>query len=233
MGIIMYDFELREREIFEALKNLKNIKCVIIGGYAVNVYTLPRFSVDCDIVVKDMVEAKKLERIFEKLGYLKEEQNKVITPYHGEFIRYEKKLQKGFKVSMDILIGKVIDRKTGAILSADWIFENSLNQILKGKTIVEKIKVRVPKVEALIVMKLLSCRNTDIRDIFMMIANVVDFEFIKKEVSKRVDFNKQFEKLKEKIISKDFKDNLQGVFGFIQQKIFEKHKEFIEKLRSV
>ena len=49
----MEQLQLREKEIFEMLKKIKKRKFVVIGGYAVNAYTLPRFSVDCDIVIKD------------------------------------------------------------------------------------------------------------------------------------------------------------------------------------
>jgi len=45
--------QIREKEIFETLKKIKKSEFVVIGGYAVNAYTLPRFSVDCDIVIKD------------------------------------------------------------------------------------------------------------------------------------------------------------------------------------
>ena len=61
----MYDLELREKEIFETIKKIKNIDFVIIGGYAVNVYTPPRFSVDADIVVLDSAAAKKAAMILE------------------------------------------------------------------------------------------------------------------------------------------------------------------------
>ena len=51
-------FQLREKEIFETLRKLKDRNFVLIGGYAVNAYTLPRFSVDCDIVIyKDDLES--------------------------------------------------------------------------------------------------------------------------------------------------------------------------------
>ena len=52
---------LREKEIFETLRRMEKFKFVIIGGYAVNAYTLPRFSVDCDIVVKDKEELRDIE----------------------------------------------------------------------------------------------------------------------------------------------------------------------------
>ena len=57
----MEQLQLREKEIFETLKNIKKNKFVIIGGYAVNAYTLPRFSVDCDILIKDHKELLKIE----------------------------------------------------------------------------------------------------------------------------------------------------------------------------
>ncbi len=224
--------EFREQEIFKTVKELNDLKFVIIGGYAVNAYTLPRFSVDCDLVVKEKEEVRKITKILVKIGYEKEEINKLKTPYHGNFTRYEKDLKNGFRVSVDILIGKVIDRVTGAFTTAEWIFENSTEKILKGKTIFEKVLVRVPKIEALIVLKLMSCRNTDIRDIFMMISQARDFNFIKKAVEEQTDFKKQVDKLKEKVFSKNFKDNLQGVFGFVQEKEFNKNKELILKLAN-
>ena len=45
--------QIREKEIFETLKTISEFNFVLIGGYAVNAYALPRFSVDCDIVLRD------------------------------------------------------------------------------------------------------------------------------------------------------------------------------------
>ncbi len=166
------------------------------------------------------------------MDYTQETKSNADTPYHGEFIRFEKKIEKDFKVSFDILIGKVLDRQTGAHTSAEWIFENSSIRVLKGKTFKEKLEAKIPSAEALVVMKFISCRNTDIRDIFMLITHINNFKFVKDEVSERVDFEKQFKTLKEKIYSKGFKDNLQGVFGYVPEDIFEKHKKLILKLEK-
>ena len=193
-------------------------------------HTLPRFSVDCDIVIKDKKELKKIKEVLKKIGYQKIEESKKSTPYHGTFVRYEKEIEKGFKVSMDIFIEKVLDRQTGAVLDAKWIFENAIDQDLKGKTFQEKLKAKVTTRDALIIMKLLSCRETDIRDIFMILPGVTDLSFIKNEINKRTNFEKQYDKLKNKVLSKDFKDNLQGVFGFLPEATFEKHKESVLKL---
>lgn len=181
--------QLREKEIFETLKKLRKFKFVVIGGYSVNVYTLPRFSVDCDIVIKGKDELKKIEDALKKINYKKEDNNKNKSSYYGDFCRYEKDLKDGFKVSIDILIKEVFDRQTNTIFSSEWIFENSGIRILKGKTINEELRLRIINSDALIVMKIISCRSTDIRDVFMLISQIRDKNWIKQEISRRYDFN--------------------------------------------
>lgn len=215
--------QLREKEIFETLKKIKKFKFVVIGGYAANAYTLPRFSVDCDIVTNNEIEAKKIGKELEDINYTKKEAKNLL--YKGQFLRYEKELDNNFKVNIDILIEHIFDRQTGTIFNAKWIFKNSDLRFLKGKTISEKLKLRIINQNALIVMKFISCRATDIRDVFMLILHVKDTKWVKEEINKRYDFKNRFTKIKEKIISPKFKDNLQGVYGYIDNKIFEKHKK--------
>ena len=223
-------FQLREREIFETLKNLKDQKFVLIGGYAVNAYTLPRFSVDCDIVIyKEDLE--NIEKILLSIGYT-ESNEKSEVPYHGKFTRFEKIIKENFKVSIDILIDEVLDRQTGAKFFSDWVFDNSRIQVLKGKTITENLNIRIINLEALFVMKMIACRSTDIRDIFLMISEMKNKEFIKKEVSERVNFKDRLEKITKEITSKQFKDGLQGVFGFIDEKLFKRNQNEILGLES-
>lgn len=217
---------LREEEIFKTLEELKGCDFVVIGGYAVNTYALPRFSVDCDIVIKDENELRKIEKILLKIGYKKERLPKD-AQYSGSFSRYEKKLDNGFAVSMDVLIGNVADRLTGVVFSADWIFENSGVKILRGKTISEELKMRIIGINPLLVMKIISCRSTDIRDVFMMFPKAEDKEWIRSEVQAKYDFKDRITKVVEKISSKQFKDGLSGVYGYFDQKIFEKHKKAI------
>nr|MBI4157208.1 hypothetical protein [Candidatus Woesearchaeota archaeon] len=76
----------REKEIFETLKKIARFKFVIIGGYAVNAYTLPRFSVDCDIVFKDKDELKEIEEVLVNFNYVTEENNKDKAFNYGDFI---------------------------------------------------------------------------------------------------------------------------------------------------
>lgn len=225
----MEQLQLREKEIFETLKKIKKRKFVVIGGYAVNAYTLPRFSVDFDIVIKDRDELDKIEIDLSSLGYEKAKSSSD-APYHGKFERYEKEIASNFWVSVDILIGEVLDRQTKAKFSADWVFDNSKIRNLRGKTIGEELKVRIIDAEALFVMKLVSCRLTDIRDVFLLVNLVNNKDWIKKEVSERYNLRDRLSKLINKINSKQFKDGLQGVFGLVDNKVFDRNKKLILEL---
>ena len=224
--------QVREKEIFDTLKKIKGKKFVIIGGYAVNAYTFPRFSVDCDIVVKDEIELGEIEKKLIQSGYEKKPLDNLDMPYHGKFERYEKEITNGLKVSMDILVKEILDRQTKVSFSAAWVFQNSKIRVLKGKTIQEKIKLRIINTDALFVMKMISCRPTDIRDCFMLATTIKNKEWIRQEVSERYDFNDRFSKIKDKIFSKQFRDGLQGIFGFIDARIFDKHKTCILQLKG-
>ena len=226
----MEQLQLREKEIFETLKKIKKSNFVVIGGYAVNVYTLPRFSVDCDIVIKDRKELEEIGEALLELGYQKEKNYSDEIPYDSKFERYEKELGKNFKVSMDILIGEVLDRDTKAKFSADWVFANSALRNLQGKTISEQLKLRVVNAEALFALKLVSCRQTDIRDMFLLINSVKNKDWVKTEVSEISNLKERLSKALVKINSKKFKDELQGVFGMVDDKTFERNKKLISEL---
>jgi hypothetical protein len=222
-------FQLREKEIFETLNKLKDRKFVLIGGYAINAYTLPRFSVDCDIVIYEE-DLDGIERDLLSIGY-KESNEKSDVPYYGKYKRFEKIIKENFKVSIDILINEVLDRQTQSKFSADWVFHNSKINVLRGKTIIESLKLRIINSEALFAMKMISCRGTDIRDIFLMISEIKDKSFIKKEVSNRFNFEDRLEKVSREINSQHFKDGLQGVFGIVDNRLFERNRRQFELFR--
>lgn len=224
--------QLREKELFETLKKLKDRKFVVIGGYAVNPYTMPRFSKDCDVVVKDAHEARKIIEKLLDTGYYKVITKEPDIPYYGDFERYEKKIQKNISASIDILVKEVFDRQTDTIFTAEWIFKNSKIRTLRGKTIMEKIKLRIINLDALFVMKMISARSTDIRDAFMLAPDIKDKTWIKEEVAKRYDFDNRYSKIVKTITSAQFRDGLQGVFGRIHDKVFEKHKKAILELKK-
>ena len=219
----MDPLEIRENEVFETLRRLSKFDFVIIGGYAVNAYTLPRFSIDCDVVIESSAELAKIEKVLLEFGYEKAKLKAAST----EYVRYIKPLAPPFKISFDIMIGKVTDRQTKASISADWIFKNSEIRTLKGKTIREELKARILNLDALFVIKMVSCRSTDIRDIFMLAPLIKDREWVRQEISALYNFKDRFNKVKAKIISKQFRDGLQGVYGLLDNQMFEKSKNVI------
>lgn len=225
--------QLREKEIFEALKKIKSFSFVVIGGYAVNPYTIPRFSVDCDLVLKDESELKKLSKELEENNWIKIDTPKLDLPYHGDFIRYEKTIKKDITASFDILFKEVFGRKDKISFHAEWIFENSSLILLKGKTITDRLKLRVINIDSLIVMKIISCRETDIRDVFLLISKAKDLKWIKNEIVKRTNFGEKFDIIKNRIISPNFRDALHGVYGKIDDKTFEKYKKAVLELDSL
>lgn len=222
--------QLREKEIFETLKHLQKCSFVVIGGYAVNVYALPRFSIDCDIVVKNQQDVDAIIEMLIKIGYAKTKKSGI--NYNRPFVRYEKILSTNFVVSMDILIGEVIDRQSGAMFSSGWVFKNSSLKALRGRTFSEVLKVRVINIDALAVMKICSCRNIDIRDVFMLMAHGRDIVWIKEEVSKRCGLKERALKIIEKASSPQFKDGLQGVYGIIDTPTYQKHLKALELLAN-
>ncbi|MEK6941114.1 MAG: hypothetical protein AABW49_04420 [Nanoarchaeota archaeon] len=228
----MEQLTLREKEIFATLKKLRNHEFVVVGGYAVNAYTLPRFSVDCDVVIKDKSVLQGISRALFEVGYDKIKNHHGI-PYDGGFERYEKNLGKNFKVSMDILIGEILDRQTNAKFSADWVFEHSAVRQLQGKTFSERLKLRIIDADALFVMKFIACRQTDIRDLFFLITLVKEKLWVKKEISERYDLKERLSKILHQINSKQFKDELQGVFGMVDGKIFERNKKLLSDLEKI
>jgi hypothetical protein len=216
----MDPLQIRENEVFETLKRLKGLSFTIIGGYAVNAYALPRFSVDCDIVIANKTDLTEIENRLLEYGYKRKKP--VGSEDNVSFARYEKRLKDSFKVSFDILIGEVVDRQTNVSISAAWIFKNSKIRILKGKTIREELEVRIIDIDALFVMKMISCRSTDIRDLFMLAPNVKERDWVKQEIASKYNFDERFEKVMTKITSKEFRDGLQGVYGLMNEQVFEK-----------
>lgn len=223
--------QIREDEIFRTLNKIAKYKFALIGGYSANAYTLPRFSVDCDIVVENKNDLEKIGEELIKSGYRKEKSGSHLS-YYGEFFRYEKEIRHNFNVSVDILFSKILDRQTNSTFDAAWVFKNSKIMQVKGKTIPIELKLRVINIDALIAMKIISCRITDIRDVFMLMPKAENAEWIKQEVISRCDFQNRFSKIKEKVASKQFKDNLQGVYGHIDDALFEKHKKAVLSLNA-
>lgn len=223
--------QLREGEILKTLEALEGLEFVLIGGYAVNAYALPRFSVDCDIVVHGGRQ-DEIASLLKNLEYVDVETPDSL-PYSGSFNRFEKAIERGFRVSVDLLVDKVWDRQTGAVFTAEWIFKNSKIRTLSGKTISERVKARIIDIGALFVMKAVSARSTDIRDVFMLAPYIGNREWVKAEIAERCQAGERLSIIAKTVNSKSFRDGLQGVYGQVDEKTFEKHRKAINRLSAL
>lgn len=219
----------RERVVLETLKRLPKPKLVLIGGYAVNAYVPPRFSIDCDLVV--LGGLGKIETILRKEGYKKSESGK--TPY-GSYVRYE-----GFpsKVSFDLMIGSVTDRDTKITFEDELFEEHSRKRTTVGKTAPVRIEMRIADPELLFAMKFVSARRQDIRDLFMLAGEDLQWSLVKRLVLEKCTselITKRAELITSDIGSKDYRDSLQGPYGKVPDGKFEHCKksllEFVNDL---
>jgi hypothetical protein len=207
--------EPREALILQVLKELPK-DVVLIGGYAVNAYVPPRFSIDCDIVVlEDVADTKKT---LEKHGFKETEKGNV--PYGG-YIRF---VREGIKVSFDLLLNSVLDRDSGIVFEGNLFKQYSKERVTVGRANPIRIKMKIADPELLFSMKFVSARRQDIRDIFMLSGTEIDWNLIK-EIIKRKCGEKLTEEraklIKAKVTSKQYRDSLHGAFGRIPDKTFD------------
>ena len=210
----MFDMEFvkRENEILRVLKRLTGEKLdfIVVGGYAVSGLAKHRFSVDCDIVVPKR-ELKKFEEILEEEGFERHVRKTGFDKiYAGEFVSYKKEVNE-LPVTVDILVGSLVCRATGAAWSFDYIKKNSIEANITG--IETSVICRIPEKELLIAFKVHSARRADIRDI-VMLREDANFEKVLRHVKKggKEALRKQIQRITEALEDPNLVDSLKGVF---------------------
>lgn len=216
-------FEEREKLVFSLLEELgKKFEFVVIGGYAVNAYALPRFSVDCDIVIKEKKSFEGFQDCLAKKGF-KKKAHGTIASFNGEFVSFV--LVNDAKATFDIFFNAIEDRMSGIAFPAKLFFDFSSKRIIFGKSGPMQLRIRVVDSELLFLMKSISCRTTDIRDVFMLASTKLNRQKLLK-ISKTTRLPKESKtKIIETLQSIDFKNSLQGVFGKIPEQQFEAAKK--------
>jgi len=204
----------REVLILQVLKELSR-DVVLIGGYAVNAYVPPRFSIDCDLVVfKGVAEMKKM---LVKNGFEETERGEVP---HGEYIRF---MHKREKVSFDLLINSVFDRHSKVVFEGSLFTRYSKERVTVGRANTIRISIRIADPELLFAMKFISARRQDIRDIFMLSGIELNWNLIREIIKKKCDeelIKKRIGPIKAIVMSKNLKDSLHGAFGKIPDEMF-------------
>ena len=210
----MFDMEFvkRENEMLRVLKRLTGEKLdfIVVGGYAVSGLAKHRFSVDCDIVLPKR-ELKKFEEILKEEGFERHVRKTGFDKiYAGEFVSYKKEVNE-LPVTIDILVGSLVCRATGAAWSFDYIKKNSIEANITG--IETSVICRIPEKELLIAFKVHSARRADIRDIIMLREDA-NFEKVLKHIKKggKEALRKQIQRITEALEDPNLVDSLKGVF---------------------
>jgi hypothetical protein len=223
--------DARESIILKTLQRLPKKDIVLIGGYAVNAYVPPRFSIDCDIVV--LSGQSKIESLLKADGFMKVSEGEVT---YGGYVRYE---MEGIKVSFDLLENSVVDRDTKIVFEAHLFRKHSAERTTVGRSVPTRIRMRIVDPELLFTMKFVTARKQDIRDMFMLAGGNMGPKLIIDLVSAKCGpslIAKRSRSIKRDVQSMTFRDSLHGPFGRIPDERFELCKrrlvELLETLES-
>lgn len=206
------NLESRETEIIRILSSLPR-GFVVIGGYAVSALSVHRFSVDCDMVISRK-DAEEFSDLLKKVGYRKEKSAKGFDEaYQSEVDIYVKRIiVGGMQLSVDLFIDGVTSRKTKASWSYEYIKENSTEAIVAGTR--NSASITVPTKELLMVMKMHSGRDVDMRDI-VMLSERVDWNAVLKHIGRGTKSNlvKQITNMIGRMEEEQFIQSLRAAFG--------------------
>jgi len=207
--------ESREALILQTLQELPK-DVILVGGYAVNAYVPPRFSIDCDLIVfRGVTEIKKM---LLKNGFEKTEKGDVP---HGEYIRFMRKRER---VSFDLLINSVLDRESGIVFEGSLFKKYSRERFTVGRANPIRIRLRIADPEVLFAMKFVSARRQDMRDIFMLSGTELNWNLIREIVKNRCDekiIKDRVRLMRSKVTDKNYRHSLQGAYGKIPDKTFD------------
>jgi hypothetical protein len=232
---------LREEEIGRIIEQLskktdgfENPRIVLIGGYALRAFTsLSRYTRDCDFVLKksDGWNLDKIQRLLPK--DLSNEAFEKRDSYG--FLRCIKLLTVGAKISLDFMEGEVRGRTEEQVFFVTEKFLQNTKKVkipIAGKT----VEVYVPDYTDYLILKLMSARPSDIRDIATLIWKNGIPDNLKDEAKKKlahpeiIDTNLKL--IQKDISDKRFLDSWKGTF--VTTEFTEKTKdEVLKKLNKL
>jgi hypothetical protein len=208
MSPVRPDPVARERRCFELLEAIKGSRAILIGGYAVSSYGLPRFSVDLDLVVHE-ADAEKLRGMLQNQGLKKKRDRDGAGQVAGGFEQWSDGL-----VSVDMLINGVSDRRSGASFKFATIEESAANRTFTGRAATASATAKVAAPETLIVLKLCAGRLVDIRDIAILSRLELRWDSIEQLVSLAPAdaIMRTLDRLTFALGTLEFKDSFKGEF---------------------
>ena len=226
----------RENEIIKTLKSMveAGLEFIVVGGYAVSALARHRFSVDCDIVISKE-RLRNIQGLLKREGFEKHvERSGFDETYGGEFVSYTKETN-GFPITVDILVGSLVCRATGASWSFDYIKKHSIEANIFGLN--ASVSCRIPQKELLIAFKVHSGRRADVRDVVMLRENA-DMEKVLNHVGRgNIEALKgQIKKIITSLEDKHLVDSLKGVFTLtvnVKKQIENTQKDIDKILKGI
>jgi len=196
------------------LDSLPKDNLVLIGGYAVNAYVPPRFSIDCDLVV--IGGGKEVEAQLQEQGFRK---SQVKDP--AGYIRYHRGAEK---IAFDLLFGSVLDRQTGVSFESELFERLSSRRTTLGRISSTRITMRIANPELLVAMKFVSGRKQDVRDVFMLVGTRLELNEIYNLISIKCSpelITKRTGEFRKMVVgSQEYRDSLQGPYGKMPDETF-------------
>ena len=232
---------LREEEISKIIEHISkqtdgfdNPKLILIGGYALRAFTsFSRYTRDCDFVLKKS-DGWNLDKIQQMLSNEMSAEAFEKRDSYG-FLRCVKLLKAAAKISIDFMEGEVRGRTDEQVFC---ITEKFIQKAKKVKiTIAEKtFEMYVPDYTDYLILKLMSARPSDIRDIATLVWKNGIPDDLKEEAKKTLAHPEIIEENLKLIISdisdKRFLDSWKGTF--VTTEFTENIKEeVLKKLKTL
>jgi len=234
----------REEEILKALKHLSkrtnefsNPRILLIGGYALRAFiSLTRFTRDCDFALKG-----EKRWAIDWIRYLLPEGFSIeYLEKRGSygFMKCVKLISHGntkIKVSLDFMEGEIRGREPKDVILID-------DAMIKGSQVTipvagEEVTVLAPSYADYFIMKVVSARPSDIRDLASLLLELGLPSGLIERIRQILPYPEVFKsKLEENIIPvmkrKTFIDSWKGVFGTTKYREEDRRKviKLLEKL---
>lgn len=215
-------------------KSFDNPKTVLIGGYALRSFTsFSRYTRDCDFVLKksDGWNLDTIQRLLPK--DLNTEVFEKRDSYG--FLRCVKLLKAGAKISFDFMEGEVRGRTDEQVFFVTEEFMQRTNKV-KIAIAEETVEMYVPDYTDYLILKFMSARPSDVRDI----ATLIWKNGIPKRIEERAKetlahpeiIKKNVKLIFADICDKRFLDSWKGTF--VTSEFTEKTKEeVLKKLKKI
>lgn len=215
----------REEEILKAIKhlsketeNFNKPEMMVIGGYALRAFIpFSRFTRDCDFAVRKK-NGWNIDYIKGILpgGFSIEHEEKRGSYGFMRCIKFLRHDRSRIKVSIDFMEGEIRGReeKDAVIIDREMIERREFVDLtISG----EKIRIPVPCYTDYFIMKVVSCRASDIRDVAAMVLERGVPESLNERLEEILPhpevFGTKIEMMISEIRKRTFLDSWRGIFG--------------------